>query len=96
LEEYGMSAPMSEMKQTATDHMCRDMKQAGSWTCGCEACREIRALMGMEKLLSVWPLVRAVQDAEEQLESLPDGANKQPLREQYLKLYDRLAQEMSR
>jgi hypothetical protein len=90
-----MSVTMKEMKQTATEHMWRDMKTAGKWVCMCEPCREIRALMGMDKLLGVWPLVRQLQDAGGQLDDLPDGPEKQLARQQYLTLFDRLAEQMA-
>jgi hypothetical protein len=91
-----MNDSMRELKETATAHMSRDMKAKRKWLCTCEACREIRALMGMDKLLGVWPLVRTLERMEEQLEKLPEGEEKQALRAQCEAAYDQLAREMAR
>ena len=90
-----MSGSMRELHDIASAHMWRDMQAARKWICTCDACREIRALVGMDKLLGVWPLVRAVQDVEDQLKETPDGPEKQALRQQQDKLYDLLAAEMA-
>jgi hypothetical protein len=91
-----MNATMTEMKQTAKEHMVRDMRASEKWICQCDACREIRALMGMDKLLGVWPLVRALQDAGGQLRDLPDGPEKKLIQQRYLALFDRLAEQMEK
>jgi hypothetical protein len=89
-----MANTMSEFKTTANDHLRRDMEAGGKWVCACEACHEIRSLMGMDKMLAMRPLVRQLQAAKEQLETLPDGPEKRIALEQYLALHDRLASEM--
>ena len=91
-----MAGQMSEFKATANAHMRRDMQAGGKWLCQCKACHEIRSLVGMDKMLAVRHLVREVGDLEGQLSALPDGPEKQRLLERYLKLYDLLAEEMSK
>lgn len=91
-----MSGSMREFKEIATAHVWRDMQTARKWICMCDACCEIRALTGMEKLLGIWPLVRALQDIEAQLDGMPDGPEKKALQEQHDKLYDQLAADMAR
>lgn len=82
---------MSEMKATANAHMRRDMETVRKWVCKCEDCHQIRSLIGIEKTLSVWPLVRKIEHLEEQLQGLPDGPEMRALLDQYLKLNDELA-----
>jgi hypothetical protein len=91
-----MSGSMREFKDTATAHMSRDMRAGGKWRCECDACREIRALMGMDKLLDVWPLVRALEQLHDEIEVMPDGDEKDARRAESDKLYDKLAAEMAR
>jgi hypothetical protein len=83
---------MSEFKETATAHMRRDVEAGGKWACACEACGHVRALVGVEKVLEVRPLVRAIEQLEGQLDGLPAGPERQRLRDQYLKLHDQLAE----
>src|SRR5436190_17110349 len=80
-----------QMKATVRDHMQRDLDAGRKWDCKCETCHEMRSLTGMDKLLRVWPLVREIQSIEDQLHGLPDGPERNGLREQYLALHDRLA-----
>ncbi len=87
-----MAHEMSQFRATANTHMRRDMEAGGKWVCGCEACREIRSLMGMEKALDVWPLVREIREIEDQLHGLLDGPEKRRLLERYFKLHDELAE----
>lgn len=87
---------MTEMKDTANAHMRLDMEVGGKWSCSCEACHGIRSLMGLEKMLSVRPLVREVQLVEKQLEGLPDGPERQKLLEQYFELHDKLADAIAK
>jgi hypothetical protein len=91
-----MNDTMADFKQTAQEHMWRDTRAGRKWLCTCEACREMRALTGMDKLMGIWPLVRALQQTEDQLENLPDGPEKQAVQAQHDKLYDQLAAEMAR
>jgi hypothetical protein len=79
--------------------MRRDLEAGTQWICECEACRGIRSLVGMEKMLDVRPLIREIQETEDRLKALPEGASgseKRRLQDRYLKLYDRLAEEMAK
>jgi hypothetical protein len=87
-----MTNAMTQMKATAQEHLRRDTKAGGKWLCTCEACSEIRSLMGMDKMLDVRPMVREIQNIGERLEALPDGPERQNLLEQYLDLHDKLAE----
>ena len=87
---------MSQFKATANDHMREELKRFGKWTCQCEACKEIRALVGMDKTLEVRNLVREITDVEARLDELPDGTEKKTLSARFLGLYDRLADEMAK
>jgi hypothetical protein len=88
---------MSQFRATANAHMRRDMAAApAKWLCECEACKEIRSLMGMEKTLEVRQRVRELRDIEERLAGLPDGPARQELLDHFLKLYDDLADEMAK
>jgi hypothetical protein len=91
-----MTNQMSQFKETANAHMRRDMEAGWKWVCQCEACKQIRSLVGMEKTLEVRQRVREIEEIEERLEELPDGPTKQNLRERYLQLYDQLADEMAK
>ena len=44
---------MDQFKATANAHMRRDMEAGWKWVCQCEACKQIRSLIGMEKTLEV-------------------------------------------
>src|SRR5215510_9633834 len=90
--ESAMANEMSQMKATAQEHLRRDTKTGGKWICTCEACREIRSLMGVDKMLDVRPLVREIQNLSERLDAVPDGPERQKLLEQYLDLHDKLAE----
>jgi hypothetical protein len=87
---------MRDLKDTATAHMTRDMRAGGKWRCDCEACREIRALMGMDKLLGIWPLIRALEQLHSEIEEMRESPEKQARRGEWEKLYDELAAEMAR
>jgi hypothetical protein len=85
------SQTATQMRATANDHMRRDLAAGSKWVCGCDSCREMRSLTGLEKMLDVWPLVRQIREVENQLEGLGEGSERHRLVEQYFKLYDRLA-----
>jgi hypothetical protein len=87
---------MGQFKATANAHMRRDMETEWKWICQCEACKQIRSLIGMEKTLEVRQRVRELEEIEEHLGGLADGPVKQNLREHYLQLYDQLADEMAK
>ena len=91
-----MAHQMSQFKATANAHMRRDMEAGGKWVCGCEACHEIRSLIGMDKALDVRPLVREIREIEEQLHGLPDDPEKRRLLERYFKLHDELAEVLAK
>jgi hypothetical protein len=86
---------VKEINATAGAHIRRDLEAGGKWACRCEACTNIRSLVGVEKVLDVRPLVRAIEQTEADLDGLPPGPDRQRLTEQYLALYDRLAQVMA-
>ena len=91
-----MANQMSQFKATANEHMREQLKSVGRWTCQCEACKEIRALVGMDKTLEVRHLVREVTEVETRLDGLSEGPEKQALSERFLNLYDKLAEEMAK
>jgi hypothetical protein len=91
-----MPTEMSQMKATANEHLRRDTRTGGKWLCTCEACTEIRSLMGMDKMLDVRPLVREIQNIGDRLDKTPDGAERQSLLEQYLDLHDKLAEVVAK
>jgi hypothetical protein len=91
-----MALEMSLLKTTANAHMRRDLEAGGKWVCECEACRAIRDLVGMEKVLEVRPLVREIQLLEGRLDGLPDGPQRRSLLEQYLELHDKLADAVAK
>jgi len=82
---------MSEMKAIATEHMRRDLGAVGKWVCGCEACVQVRSLVGVDKVLGVRPLVREIEHLSSQLDALPAGPERQQVLERYLGLHDKLA-----
>jgi hypothetical protein len=87
---------MGQFKATANAHMRCDLEAGGKWVCQCEACKEIRSLVGMEKTLEVRHLVREVTEIESRLDGLADGPGKQTLMDRLLRFYDRLADEMAK
>jgi hypothetical protein len=91
-----MPTAMSQIKRTANAHMKRDMEAGRKWVCQCEDCRELRSLIGVDKLLDVRPLVRELDEIEEQMRDLPDGPEMDELLEQYLALHDKLADVMAK
>jgi hypothetical protein len=91
-----MQNQMIDFKATANAHMRRDLDAQGKWLCTCEACHAIRSLVGMDKALGVRDLVRQVLEVEKRLETEPDAAQKRRLMDDYLQLYDRLGDEMSK
>jgi hypothetical protein len=91
-----MAHEMSQLKATANAHMRHDMEAGGKWVCECEACDGIRSLMGLEKVLGVRPLVREIQQLEQQLQALPAGPDRSSVLQHYFKLHDALADEMAK
>jgi hypothetical protein len=91
-----MSIKMSQIKATAEAHLQRDLEAGGKWVCECDACKSIRSLEGMDKMLAVRPLMREILATGEKLEHTPDGEEKQGLVELYSKLHDKLAKEMEK
>jgi hypothetical protein len=91
-----MSTQMSLFKATANAHMRRDMEAGWKWVCQCEACQQIRSLIGMEKTLEVRQRVRELEEIEDRLSGLPEGSMRRTLLERYLQLYDQLADEMAK
>jgi hypothetical protein len=86
---------MKEIKATASAHMRGDMEAGAKWTCQCEACANFRSLVGMEKVLEMRPLVRAIEQLDAELDGLPPGPERQALLERYFGLHDKLAEVMS-
>jgi hypothetical protein len=91
-----MASQMSQFRETANAHMRQEMNTGGKWLCDCEACHEIRSLIGMEKTLDVRPMVREIRDIENQLNETMDGSQRNALLERYFKLYDKLAEVMAK
>jgi hypothetical protein len=83
---------MKEIKATATEHMRRDLETASKWTCECEACVQIRSLVGVDKVLDVRPVVRSIELMGSRLDGLPAGPERDRLWQQYLGLLDKLAE----
>ena len=86
---------MTDIKATASAHMRRDLEDGSKWTCACEACVHLRALVGMEKMLDVRPLARAIEQTSTRLEGMPPGPERQRLLDECLGLHDRLAAVMA-
>jgi hypothetical protein len=91
-----MAHEMSQLRATANEHLRRDTEAGGKWLCTCQACQQIRSLVGMEKTLEVRPLVREIQEIEEQLTRLQDGPDRRSVLNRYFKLYDQLAEVMAK
>lgn len=91
-----MHHDMAHLKALANEHMQRDIEAGGEWTCECEACHDIRSLIGVEKMLEVRPLVRDVQQVEERLHEVPDGPEKRILQSQYVYLQEKLAETVAK
>jgi hypothetical protein len=92
--DHHVTDEVSDLKATANSHMRRDIEQSGKWLCECGACRQIRSLIGVDKMLDVWPLIRAIEQNNHRCECLADGPEKQRLIAQCLDLYDKLAAAM--
>jgi hypothetical protein len=91
-----MTSDLTDYKATSNAHMRRDLQQIGKWQCECEACHEIRSLVGMEKMFNIWPMIREIETISDQLEELSEGPERDRLREHSLALYDRLAEAMAK
>lgn len=91
-----MATEMTQIKTTANTHIRRDLALTRKWICECSPCREMRSLVGMNKVLDVHPLVREIGQIEEQLRDLPEGPEMRDLVEQYLALHDQLAEVMAK
>jgi hypothetical protein len=76
--------------------MRRDLEAGGKWVCTCDARHEIHSLIGLEKMLDVWPLVREIRETEDRLHELADGPERHKLQQQYVKLSDKLADMMAK
>jgi len=87
-----MSNAMKDIQATAHAHMRRDLEAGPKWACDCDACGQIRSLVGVEKMLGVRPLVREIEHLGTRLDELPAGPERQLVLEQYLGLHDRLAE----
>ncbi len=90
-----MAHEMTKIKETANAHMRRDLAAGGKWACVCEACSGMRSLTGMDKVMEVRPLVRDIQAVEDQLQGLPEGAERDAVLEKYYALHDQLAEVMA-
>jgi hypothetical protein len=86
----------SHFKATADEHQKRDLEAEGKWVCTCEACRAVRALPGVEKMLAVRPVLRELLATADKLEQVPEGEEKQGLVELYHNLHDKLADKLAR
>ena len=90
-----MATEMKRMSATADAHIRRDVAISGKWVCECEPCREVRSLIGIDKMVNVRPLVREIEQIEEQMCGLSEGPERRSLLERYLTLYDKLAEVMA-
>jgi hypothetical protein len=90
-----MALEPTSFNEIAHAHLQRDLGETKTWTCECEACRHMRSLVGMEKMLEIWPLVNQVSEAQHQIERTPDGAEKEGVVELYHNLSDQLATKMA-
>jgi len=86
---------MTDFKATATEHMRRDLEAVSKWVCACEACVQVRSLVGVERVLGVRPLIREIERVGTELDVLPAGPDRQRLFERYLGLHDQLAAAMA-
>jgi len=91
-----MATEMSQIRATANAHLRSDVEGGQEWTCACEACREVRSLVGIEKVFQVRPLVRDIREVEEQMGNAKNRFEMQGLMNQYLTLYDQLADVMAK
>jgi hypothetical protein len=91
-----MTTEMNQIKATANAHIRRDILLTRKWICECDSCREMRSLVGLDKLFDVRPLVREIEEIETQLAGLPEGPEMQSVLEQYLLAYDKLAEAMAK
>jgi hypothetical protein len=82
---------MKEIKATASEHLKRDLEDGGKWVCTCDACVHMRSLIGVQKMLDVRPLVRALEQTGAELEGLAPGPDRDRVLKQYLELHDKLA-----
>lgn len=87
---------MSRMKETVRAHAQRDLGTIGQWICKCEDCDEMRSLIGVQKMFDVRPLVREISGIEEQLNGMPESAERNALTQKYLSLLDQLADVMAK
>ena len=85
---------MKEIKATANEHLNRDLEAVGKWVCSCEACTHMRSLGGVQKMIAVRPLVRALEQTAAELEEMPPGPDRERVLKQHLELHDQLADVM--
>jgi hypothetical protein len=95
-QELPVDHNMKQMQETANLHMRCDIQSVKKWVCECDDCQQIRKLEGMQKTLEVRPLVRKIEELEEQLHHLPEGPEAEAAWQQYFKLYDELAAVMAK
>lgn len=91
-----MPLEMSEIRTVANEHIKRDTADGGQWTCHCEACLGMRSLVGMEKILLIRPLVREIEQLEDQIAQAKSGPERDALRAQFDTASDRLAEVMAK
>src|SRR5262249_32269742 len=91
-----MSLTSKQIKETSQAHMRRDLDSGGEWVCSCEACLGSRSLTGIEKVLDIRPLIREIEQIEDQLPDLPPGPERDAARVRYETLHDALAEVMAR
>ena len=91
-----MADETTSFKEIAHAHLHRDLQASNEWTCACEACGHMRSLVGMEKMLEIWPLVKQVREVQDRIENAHDGAEKEGVVELYHNLSDRLADKMGK
>jgi hypothetical protein len=87
---------MTEFKATASEHLSRDLEAGGTWVCACEACTHMRSLSGVQKMIAVRPLVRAIEQTAALLEGMPPSPDRERVLRQHLELHDQLAAVMVR
>jgi hypothetical protein len=91
-----MDHNMKQMQETANLHMRRDIEAERKWVCECDDCKQIRSLIGMQKTLELRPLIRKIEEIEENLYKLPAGPETDLVMQHYFKLHDELAAVMAK
>jgi hypothetical protein len=91
-----MDHNMKQMQETANLHMRRDIESVRKWVCECVDCKQIRSLIGMQKTLEMRPLIRKIEEIEENLYKLPAGPETDMVMQHYFQLHDELASVMAK